>query len=128
MVEKYKLGPYLKLRHQLVHAKYDEPSGRWLLRIRKTVVTPQGEHSEEFDDVADFLFTGVGLISRWSWPEIEGLKSFGGKLFHSADFDTGDKTWQEAAREWSDKRVAVVGVVSSVYYRTTSEAEIERRL
>ncbi|EMD35981.1 hypothetical protein CERSUDRAFT_96205 [Gelatoporia subvermispora B] len=113
VVDKYKLAPYLKLRHQLVHARYDEPSGRWLLRVRKTTITPEGEHTEEFDDAADFLFTGVGLISRWSWPEINGLKSFGGKLFHSANFDTGDQTWQEAAHEWSDKKVAVIGVGSS---------------
>ncbi|OCH84940.1 FAD/NAD-binding domain-containing protein [Obba rivulosa] len=113
VVEKYKLGPLLKLRHQLVHARYDEPSGKWLLRIRKTLSTPDGEISEEFDDAADFLFTGVGLISRWSWPEIEGLKSFGGKLFHSANFDTGDETWQEAAKSWKDKKVAVIGVGSS---------------
>ncbi|OCH91128.1 FAD/NAD(P)-binding domain-containing protein [Obba rivulosa] len=113
VVEKYKLGPYLKLQHQLVHARYDEPTDKWLLRIRKTVYASNGEHTEEFDDAADFLFTGVGLISRWSWPEIEGLKSFGGKMFHSADFDTGEQTWREAAESWGDKRVAVIGVGSS---------------
>lgn len=115
VVKKYKLGPYIKLQHQLVHAQYDEPSGKWLLRIRRAISRPGEEsHFEEFDDVADFLFTGVGLISRWSWPDIEGLKDFRGRLFHSANFDVGEQTWQEAAKSWGDKRVAVIGVVSEV--------------
>ncbi|OCH86448.1 FAD/NAD-binding domain-containing protein [Obba rivulosa] len=113
VVEQYKLGPYIKLQHQLVHAQYEETSGKWLLRIKKTVSGPNGEHSQEFEDSADFLFTSAGLLSRWKWPDIEGLKDFDGQLFHSANFDVGNQTWQEAAKTWGDKRVAVIGVGSS---------------
>ena len=134
VVDKYKLMRYIKLQHRVVHARYDEPTGKWHLRIRRprdpstpppTSQPPpnlrgqpelEGEAEElyeEFEDTADLLFTGVGSLSRWKWPEIDGLKDFGGKLFHTADFELGDesKPWQEAVREWKDKRVGVIGVV-----------------
>ncbi|KAH9932370.1 uncharacterized protein B0H18DRAFT_904183 [Fomitopsis serialis] len=114
---------YIKLQHRVVHARYDEPTGKWHLRIRRppppnvTLESPpnEGEAYEEFEDTADLLFTGVGSLSRWKWPEIDGLKDFEGKLFHTADFEVGDgdKAWQEAIHDWKDKRVGVIGVGSS---------------
>lgn len=72
------------------------------------------EAYEEFTDTADFLLTSVGALSRWNWPNIDGLRKFEGKLLHSANFDVGDRTWQEAAEEWQwkDKAIGVIGVVS----------------
>ena len=133
---------YIKLQHRVVHARYDEPTGKWHLRIRrprnpgtrpKTSLpppnvrgqpAPEGEAEElyeEFEDTADLLFTGVGSLSRWKWPEIDGLKDFKGKLFHTADFELGDesKPWQEAVHEWKDKRVGVIGVVSDIPSRAS---------
>ncbi|KAH7885655.1 hypothetical protein F5I97DRAFT_2034868 [Phlebopus sp. FC_14] len=66
---------------------------------------------EEFEDVADFVLCCAGALSRWSWPKIEGLKSFTGKLMHSADWDTDD--WREGVKDWKDKKVGVIGVGSS---------------
>lgn len=120
---------HIKLQHRVVHARYDEPSGKWHLRIRRprdpsTRPPPNAsahtgpdsgaeELYEEFEDTADLLFTGVGSLSRWKWPEIDGLKDFKGKLFHTADFGLGDgKPWQEAVHDWADKCVGVIGVVS----------------
>ncbi|KAH9830110.1 FAD/NAD-binding domain-containing protein [Rhodofomes roseus] len=134
VVDKYKLMRYIKLQHRVVHARYDEPSGKWHLRIRRPLdprVSPasppppnappaqvgadeEGAY-EEFEDTADLLFTGVGSLSRWKWPVIDGLKDFEGKLFHTADFEVGDgeQAWQEAIHDWKDKRVGVIGVGSS---------------
>lgn len=118
IVDKYKLMRYIKLRHRLVHARYDEPTGKWQLRIRRLMVQTDGAGSEaevyeEFEDTADVLFTGVGSLSRWGWPDIAGLRDFKGELFHTADFDVGNKTWQEATEDWQNKRVGVIGVGSS---------------
>lgn len=55
------------------------------------------------------MFTGIGALSRWSWPDIEGLNTFGGRLIHSAQWDVEGSTWQE---DWKDKNVGVIGVVS----------------
>ncbi|KZT07847.1 FAD/NAD-binding domain-containing protein [Laetiporus sulphureus 93-53] len=124
VVEKYKLMRYIKLQHRVVHARYDEPTGKWHLRIRRPVPSsssnPNNEGNadvgyEEFADTADILFTGLGSLSRWKWPEIDGLRTFKGQLFHTADFDVGKRTWQEAVEEWQwkDKTVGVIGVGSS---------------
>lgn len=139
VVDKYKLMRYIKLQHRVVHARYDEPSGKWHLRIRRprdpstrprSPPPPKAsghpgpdsdaeELYEEFEDTADLLFTGVGSLSRWKWPEIDGLKDFEGKLFHTADFELegGSKPWQEAVHDWVDKRVGVIGVVSAAPVR-----------
>ncbi|TFY58142.1 hypothetical protein EVJ58_g6594 [Rhodofomes roseus] len=98
VVDKYKLMRYIKLQHRVVHARWG--------------VDEEGAY-EEFEDTADLLFTGVGSLSRWKWPVIDGLKDFKGKLFHTADFEVGDgeQAWQEAVHDWKDKRVGVIGVV-----------------
>lgn len=113
VAEKYKLMPYIKLKHRLVRAQYDEPSGQWVLKIRR----PKGNGVEEFEDRADVLFTGLGGLSRWTWPDIEGLETFQGKVIHSADWKTGEgkpgDPWEETVKSWKDKKVGVIGVGSS---------------
>ncbi|KAH9888553.1 FAD/NAD-P-binding domain-containing protein [Cubamyces lactineus] len=111
VVHKYKLMRYIKLSHEITNARYDEPTGKWHIRVCRTHTTT-GE-SEEFDDVADVFVNATGPLSRWNWPDIEGLKDFKGELHHSAGFDPGEKTWQEVAKEWKDKKVAVIGIGSS---------------
>lgn len=125
VVDKFKLRPYIKLHHRVTHAEYDEASGKWHLKIRR----PKNETSlsgtywdwktnfEEFDDTADVLFGALGGLSRWSWPEIEGLENFQGKVIHSAQWETENggvdgPEWIESVTDWADKRVAIIGVVS----------------
>ncbi|THH07656.1 hypothetical protein EW145_g3232 [Phellinidium pouzarii] len=89
IIEKYKLMRYIKLQHELIHAQYDELSGKWLLKLRRPVPgsTPADEQFEIIEDTADFVHTGVGGLSRWQWPDIEGLNKFQGKIIHSADWE-----------------------------------------
>lgn len=102
---------YIRLQHEVVHAQYDTPTGKWLVRVRR----PNAETGvmEEFEDSGDVLVTAVGALSRWKWPEIEGLREFKGELQHSAGFEPGPKTWEEVAAGWADKTVGVIGVVRS---------------
>ncbi|KAI5825444.1 FAD/NAD(P)-binding domain-containing protein [Schizophyllum commune Tattone D] len=120
MVEKWKLRPYIKLRHRLVHAQWNEAKGKWMLTIRvvqekaaKDNANP--EDAIEFQDTADVLFTGFGMLSRWSWPNIEGLRTFKGPVIHSAQWEAvdGAETWEQSVKNWGDKRVGVIGVGSS---------------
>ena len=55
---------------------------------------------------------GVETLSRWRWPDIEGLHDFKGTLVHSANWNLGGATWEEDAKDWGDKNVAVIGLVS----------------
>ncbi len=110
-MDKYKVRRFIKLRHEVLHARYDEPTGKWHLRICRPKA--HSDELEEFEDIADVLITAVGAISRWKLPDIEGRESFKGELYHTAGFNPTEKTWAEEAEKWKDKRVGVVGLVSS---------------
>ncbi|KAI0741361.1 FAD/NAD-P-binding domain-containing protein [Daedaleopsis nitida] len=111
VVDDYKLMRYIKLHHEVVRAKYDEPAGKWHITVRRT--DRETGASEDFEDIVDVLVPAIGVLSRWQWPNIEGLKEFKGELYHSAGFDPKEKTWQEVADAWKDKKVGVIGVGSS---------------
>lgn len=111
VVDRYKVRKYIKLRHEVVHARYDEPTGKWHIRIRRPR-SGNSDELEEFEDVADMLVTAFGAISRWKMPDFEGMETFKGELHHTAGWNPEEKTWVEAAENWKDKRVGVIGVVS----------------
>ena len=109
IVSKYKLAPYINLRHELTHARYNEATGQWHVRIKRPSAT-DGEF-EEFEDHCDFLFLGIGLLTRWEWPDISGLKDYKGLLIHSANWRLSEERWEEDVKTWRDKNVAVIGLV-----------------
>lgn len=125
VVSTYQLEPYIKLQHEMVGAKWDEASGKWRVDIRRPKAGDGASETEVFEDTADFLFTGLGSLSRWNWPDIEGLKAFKGLVIHSAQWEVTGKgetataspkirqNWEEDVKDWGDKRVAVIGVGSS---------------
>ena len=112
-------------------ARWDADAGKWHLRIRRPsslgdgnaedvppspasssqVSTLVDEEFEEFEDTADVLFLGTGTLSRWSWPDIEGLNNFKGRLLHSAQWDVTDGAWEEGVKGWDKKNVGVIGLV-----------------
>lgn len=118
----------------MVGAKWDEAAGKWRVDIRRPkesagATSDADGDTEVFEDTADLLFTGLGSLSRWNWPDIEGLRTFKGIITHSAKWDVGNqdglaptglptattelkKSWEEDVKEWGNKRVAVIGVVS----------------
>jgi cation diffusion facilitator CzcD-associated flavoprotein CzcO len=71
-------------------AAFDEAIGRWLL-------TRDGGAEHE----ADVLITATGQLSRPSTPDVPGLDSFQGALFHSGHWDH--------AHDVRVERVAVLG-------------------
>ena len=123
VVEKYKLRPYIHLRHELTHAQWDADKGKWSIRIRRGVsdASPapnvkskdEGEGGvEEFDDTCDVLLLCVGSLNRWHWPDIDGLNEVSGTVLHSAQWsDLTDGRWEEGVKDWGDKAVGVIGNV-----------------
>ncbi|KAI0690622.1 FAD/NAD-P-binding domain-containing protein [Cytidiella melzeri] len=113
VVDKWQIRPLIKLQHEVVHMQWDNPSGQWIVRIRRP--SPSGDPSrfDEFEERADVVLNATGGLSRWNWPEIEGLHDFKGTLVHSADWNLGGKTWEEDVKDWGDKNVAVIGLGSS---------------
>ncbi|KAM5543782.1 hypothetical protein V8D89_002399 [Ganoderma adspersum] len=106
VVDKYKLMRYIKLKHEMVGAQYDEAAGKWHVRVRRT--TEDGQ-TEEFDDVADVLFTAIGALARWKLPDIPGIADYKGEVHHTAGYKPEGKTWEDDVKAWKDKRVAVIG-------------------
>jgi cation diffusion facilitator CzcD-associated flavoprotein CzcO len=112
-VDKYKLMRYIKLQHELIYARYDDHTAKWHLRLRRPTTSYNSDplnniHYEEINDTADVLFTGLGGLSRWTWPDISGLNEFKGTVLHTAQ-------WDESVMNWSDKKVGVIGVVRRTY-------------
>lgn len=118
VVNKYKIEPYIKLRHELVSARYDELSGRWNIRLKRPSSTSPGAF-EEVDDWADFVFNGIGVLNRWKWPDIRGLKDFKGIMVHSANWNLGGATWEEDVKGWENKKIGVIGLVCLSILSTT---------
>jgi cation diffusion facilitator CzcD-associated flavoprotein CzcO len=89
-VEKYGLRPHLRLNTTITEARFDAQSGVWALR------TSVGETVTVRTVVA-----GVGALVDPKLPQIKGLETFQGQLFHTArwnhDYDL------------AGKRVAVIG-------------------
>jgi cation diffusion facilitator CzcD-associated flavoprotein CzcO len=94
LVEKWKLRPHLRLNTEIAEARFDEAAGSW------TLTTDGGDTF-----TARVVVSGVGGLVDPAWPDIKGLQSFRGELFHTArwnhDFDL------------TGKNVAVIGTGAS---------------
>jgi cation diffusion facilitator CzcD-associated flavoprotein CzcO len=84
---------HVRFGHDVTAAEWDEASGRWRL------TTPHGTLE------ADAVVAGVGALSAPSYPDLPGLATFEGAVFHSAKWDHDV--------DLTGKRVAVVGTGAS---------------
>lgn len=93
VTDEHGLRPFIRFGARVAGASWDEASSRW------RVETSAGTFS------ARFLVSGVGGLSRASIPPLPGLERFGGKVFHSQQWDH--------AYPLEGKRVGVVGTGAS---------------
>lgn len=92
--EKYKLGRFIRLRHQVTEAQWLDADGLWQVEITNL------EDSSSFRDTCHILINASGYLNTWTWPDIAGLSDFEGQLVHSANWN--DET------ELQGKNVALV--------------------
>ncbi|CAK9782911.1 FAD/NAD(P)-binding domain-containing protein [Cutaneotrichosporon oleaginosum] len=97
VVDKFGLRGDFRTSHEVMSAHWDDEAAQWVVRVRG----PDGE----FEDRADFLFNGSGVLNKWKWPAIEGLHSFKGHLVHSAAWDQ--------SYDFKDKKMAIIGAGST---------------
>lgn len=90
VAERHDLYRSIRLNTGISAACYDEAANRWRIE------TDTGEHY-----VARYLVTALGLLSATNMPDIKGLESFGGALYHTS-------RWPADA-EIGGKRVGVIG-------------------
>jgi cation diffusion facilitator CzcD-associated flavoprotein CzcO len=94
LVEKWGLRSRLRLGTEIREARFDETSGAW------TLTTGAGENV-----TARVVISAVGGLVDPAWPDIKGLASFRGELFHTA-------RWRHDC-DLTGRRVGVVGTGAS---------------
>ncbi|KIX98316.1 uncharacterized protein Z520_05617 [Fonsecaea multimorphosa CBS 102226] len=102
VARRYDVERYVKLRHLFLGAQWQASDGKWEVEIEEL------EKGRKFTDRADILIKATGILNRWEWPDIPGLRNFKGTLLHSAD----RKSW-ETRLDPKGKRIAVIGGGSS---------------
>ncbi|KIW44199.1 uncharacterized protein PV06_05227 [Exophiala oligosperma] len=90
VVERHDLRRYMQFNTELTRANYDEVHNRWVVQ------TSTGDVY-----TVRYLVTALGILSRINYPDIPGLKSFKGEMYHTGK-------WPKA-HEFRDKRVGVIG-------------------
>ncbi|KAJ5279048.1 hypothetical protein N7478_004420 [Penicillium angulare] len=99
VAQKYDVRKYMKFSTRCVGARWNETMKKWFVQLFDQMT------GETFEDSADLLMTGTGLLNEWKWPSIPGLQSFKGQLLHSACWD---EDWESQG-----KNIAVIGAGSS---------------
>jgi cation diffusion facilitator CzcD-associated flavoprotein CzcO len=79
LVERFELGPHLRLRTTVRQVERDEELGRWRVEVR----SPEGPEVLE----SDTLVFACGQLNRPFVPDLEGLDRFAGPSWHSARWD-----------------------------------------
>jgi 4-hydroxyacetophenone monooxygenase len=102
------LLPHVRFRTEVADAFWDELEKKWRMRT----VDENGESNETFD----VLVSAVGQLNRPYIPAIEGLETFTGPAFHSAQWDH--------SVDFTGMRVAVIGTGASALQFTPALADV----
>ncbi|MDX2561407.1 NAD(P)/FAD-dependent oxidoreductase [Streptomyces sp. TX20-6-3] len=103
------LAPHLRFGTEIAELRYDDETGRWLLR------TTDGE-----EHTADVVVTAVGQLSLPKYPALEGAEEFAGTAFHTARWDHD--------HDLTGRDVAVIGTGSSAAQVIPEIAPLVRKL
>jgi cation diffusion facilitator CzcD-associated flavoprotein CzcO len=91
--ERFGVLPHLRFNHEVRAARWDDERRHWLIETSAGTFT------------ADVLVAATGPLSEPAIPELPGLSSFRGKVFHSARWDHD--------HDLTGREVAVVGTGAS---------------
>jgi cation diffusion facilitator CzcD-associated flavoprotein CzcO len=108
VAERYRLPGHIRLETEVREARWDGPAMRWRVRTTRGNLT------------ADVLIAAGGPLSNPAIPELPGLDTFPGEIFHSARWDHG--------ADLAGRRVAVVGTGASAIQIVPSIQPVVQRL
>lgn len=92
--DKFQLMPHVRLNSEVANAVFSEESGLW------KIATTRGATLS-----CRALVTATGLLHHPARPNIPGLDSFAGKVFHSSCWDHG--------HDLSGRRIGIIGTGAS---------------
>src|SRR6202048_734062 len=95
VADRFNLRSDIQFDTRVISAQFDEDSNRW------TVTTSDGKTV-----TAQYVVLATGCLSNAKMPEIKGLDSFKGKVYHTGH-------WPHEAVDFTGHRVAVIGTGSS---------------
>ncbi|TFK64156.1 FAD/NAD(P)-binding domain-containing protein [Pluteus cervinus] len=95
LAEKYKIYPQVVFNRKVVLVEWKEGERTW------SVTTEDVKTGVQETTTANVVVSALGILEVPKMPDIPGLSSFEGKVFHSARWDT--------SVELQGKRVAVIG-------------------
>ncbi|HEY5343764.1 MAG TPA: NAD(P)/FAD-dependent oxidoreductase [Solirubrobacteraceae bacterium] len=87
------IPPHIRFGHEMLESAWNEQRGLWEI------------HTSAADFTAEILISGMGGLSEPAVPKLEGLQSFQGTTFHSAQWDH--------KHSLAGERVAVIGTGAS---------------
>jgi cation diffusion facilitator CzcD-associated flavoprotein CzcO len=93
VADEHAIPPHIRFGHEMLESAWSEEHQRWEI------------HTSAGDFTAEILITGMGGLSEPALPELEGLASFQGTTFHSAQWDH--------EHPLAGERVAVIGTGAS---------------
>lgn len=99
--KKYELEKHIVFNTKVVSAEWDVTQQRYNITTENVV------SGTRLQTCAPILVSALGLLEVPRWPDIPGLSSFKGDVFHSA-------RWNKSI-DLSNKRVAVIGNGASAY-------------
>ncbi|MBW2241630.1 MAG: NAD(P)/FAD-dependent oxidoreductase [Deltaproteobacteria bacterium] len=92
VARRYGVASRIQYGNEVTHCAFED--GRWKIEL-----------ADGTTDQGDFVIAATGVLHHPAYPEIEGLDSFGGAVFHTARWD------HEAPL--AGKRIGIVGTGSS---------------
>ncbi|EXJ74905.1 uncharacterized protein A1O5_01601 [Cladophialophora psammophila CBS 110553] len=96
---------YIHLNTSVCGADWDESKSKWVVKLAKKTSLEDEQGVLHLEEECDILLNGTGFLNAWKWPEIPGIETFQGDLFHTAHYKEG--------YDLKGKRVAVIGAGSS---------------
>ncbi len=98
VVQRHGIADAIRFGVEVIRATYDSGAKQWVVAVRE----PDGSTAIQ---TATVLISAVGQLNRPQYPVIDGLESFKGPVFHSAQ-------WRHDV-DLVGKRVAVLGTGAS---------------
>ncbi len=112
--DKYDVRRNIEFGVEMTEAEFDEDRQRWTVKLKD-----RDGNVRSVD--APILVTATGVLNRPAIPDIPGIASFAGPMFHSAQWDHSVKL--------EGRRVALVGTgASSMQIGPTIAGSVERLL